>query len=190
MQHQDVRSAVTAQFYRSLAESGVQISAIPQVELQAMVNALADGLIAGLAALEDEDAAAARGVAASRMTPAGLAASSADEVHEETMLWGGRPYLSIGTRYELTSQRLRIIRGIFGRDFQEIELVRVRDTSVSQHLGERALDIGDVTVLSNDPQQPEVVLRNIKDPIEVRELIRTATLTEKKRRNLAYREEM
>lgn len=106
------------------------------------------------------------------------------------MLWSGRPYLSIGTRYELTSQRLRIIRGIFGRDFQEIELVRVRDTSVSQHLGERALDIGDVTVLSNDPQQPEVVLRNIKDPIEVRELIRTATLTEKKRRNLAYREEM
>ena len=38
--------------------------------------------------------------------------------------------------------------------------------------------------------QPEIVLRNIKDPIEVREIIRKATLTEKKRRNLAYREEM
>ncbi len=118
------------------------------------------------------------------------AALSADDDDAESLLWSGRPYLSIGTRYELTSQRLRIIRGIFGRDFEETELVRVRDTSVSQHLGERALDIGDVTVVSNDPQQPQIVLRNIKDPVEVREIIRKATLLEKERRNLAYREEM
>ena len=191
MQQKEVRSAVTAQFYQSLAESGVEITAIPQAQLQAMVNALADGLIAGLAALDDDDAARSRAVVAGG--PAGMAvaaALSADDDDEEALLWSGRPYISIGTRYELTSQRLRIIRGIFGRDFEEVELVRVRDTSVSQHLGERALDIGDVTIVSNDPQQPEIVLRNIKDPVEVREIIRKATLTEKQRRNLAYREEM
>ncbi len=189
MQQKEVRSVVTAQFYQSLAESGVEVTAIPQAQLQAMVNALADGLIAGLAALDDDDAARGRGAG----TPAGMMVAadlSADDDSDEALLWAGRPYISIGTRYELTSQRLRIIRGIFGRDFEEVELVRVRDTSVSQHLGERALDIGDVTVVSNDPQQPEIVLRNIKDPIEVREIIRKATLTEKQRRNLAYREEM
>ena len=193
MQQKDMRSAVTSQFYQSLAESGVEITAIPQAQLQAMVNALADGLIAGLAALDDDDAARSRGVGVGLGTPAGMtvaAALSADDDADESLLWSGRPYISIGTRYELTSQRLRIIRGIFGRDFEEVELVRVRDTSVSQHLGERALDIGDVTVVSNDPQQPEITLRNIKDPVEVREIIRKATLAEKKRRNLAYREEM
>ncbi len=189
MQQKEIRSIVTAQFYQSLAESGVEVTAIPQAQMQAMVNALADGLIAGLAALDDAEAARSRGAGG----PAGMtvaAALSADDDDAESLLWSGRPYLSIGTRYELTSQRLRIIRGIFGRDFEETELVRVRDTSVSQHLGERALDIGDVTVVSNDPQQPQIVLRNIKDPVEVREIIRKATLIEKERRNLAYREEM
>lgn len=43
MPQKEIRSAVTAQFYQSLAESGVEITAIPQAQLQAMVNALADG---------------------------------------------------------------------------------------------------------------------------------------------------
>jgi hypothetical protein len=190
MQQKEVRSAVTAQFYQSLAESGVEVTAIPQAQMQAIVNALADGLIAGLAALDDQDAARGRSMIAGGPVGVTAAALSADDDEAESLLWSGRPYLSIGTRYELTSQRLRIIRGIFGRDFEETELVRVRDTSVTQHLGERALDIGDVTVVSNDPQQPQIVLRNIKDPVEVREIIRKATLLEKERRNLAYREEM
>ncbi len=180
MQPSEVRSTITAQFYQSLAESGVEITAIPQAQLQAIVNSLADGLLAGLAAVDDQDAV--------RTQVTHTASDNADD--EEVMLWRGRPYLSIGIRYELTSQRLRIIRGLFGRDFEEVELVRVRDTSVSQHLGERALDVGDVTIVSNDPQQPTIVLSNIKDPVNVREIVRKATLTEKERRNLAYREEM
>ena len=52
MQRDDVRKAVTAQFYQSLSESGVQITAIPQNQLQAVVNALADGVFAAIAAVE------------------------------------------------------------------------------------------------------------------------------------------
>jgi hypothetical protein len=180
MQRNELRSVVTAQFYQSLAESGVEIDAIPQTQLQAIINALADGMLAGLGAADDHDVI--------RTQATHTASDNTDD--EETMLWSGRPYLSIGIRYELTSQRLRVIRGLFGRDFEEIELVRVRDTSVRQHLGERALDVGDVTIVSNDPQQPEYVLHNVKDPVQVREIIRKATLVEKERRNLAYREEM
>ena len=68
--------------------------------------------------------------------------------------------------------------------------MRVRDTSVRQHVGERALNVGDVTIVSNDPSNPEYILNNVTNPSDVREMIRRATLAEKQRRGLHYREEM
>jgi len=109
---------------------------------------------------------------------------------EEVQIWRGRPYMTVGTIYELTTQRIRIIKGILGNRIEEVELVRVRDTKYKQHLGERMLDVGDITVISTDPTTPELVLNNIKNPIEVREMIRKATIDEKNRRGLRYREEM
>lgn len=183
MNQQEVRQAVTSQFYQSLAESGVEIDAIPQAQLQALVNALADGVFAALDAMETE-------AEASFQTAARAPLDDEDPTENEELLWSGRPYLSIGIRYELTTQRVRIIRGLLGRSYNEIELVRVRDTSVAQHVGERALNVGDVTIVSNDPSHPEITLHNVKDPMDVREMIRQATLREKQRRGLHYREEM
>ncbi len=180
MNQQEVRNAVTSQFYQSLASSGVTVDAIPQAQLQAVVNALADGVFAALNGVESEGD---RGIAAN-------AVPNPDPAAEEELLWSGRPYLSIGIRYELTSQRLRVIRGLLGRSVEEVELVRVRDTSVRQHVGERALNVGDVTIVSNDPSNPEYILNNVTNPSDVREMIRRATLAEKQRRGLHYREEM
>ena len=180
MNQQEVRNAVTSQFYQSLASSGVTVDAIPQAQLQAVVNALADGVFAALNGVESEGD---RSVAAA-------ASANPDPAAEEELLWSGRPYLSIGIRYELTSQRLRVIRGLLGRSVEEVELVRVRDTSVRQHAGERALNVGDITIVSNDPSNPEYTLNNVTNPSDVREMIRRATLAEKQRRGLHYREEM
>ena len=181
MNRQEVRNTVTSQFYQSLAESGVNVDAIPQAQLQAVVNALADGVFAALDSIESEGDRA--------IAPA-AALQNDDPASEEVLLWSGRPFLSIGIRYELTSQRLRVIRGLLGRSIEEVELVRVRDTTVRQHMGERTLNVGDVTIVSNDPSNPEYTLNNITNPADVRELIRRATMTEKQRRGLAYREEM
>jgi uncharacterized membrane protein YdbT with pleckstrin-like domain len=109
---------------------------------------------------------------------------------EEVTLWTGRPYLTIGTRYQLTSQRLRIFRGVLGQQIEEIELIRVRDTKVKQHAGERMLNVGDITIYSADPSTPEVVLHNVRHPVEVRELIRRAVMDEKARRGMYYREDI
>ncbi len=189
MQRDDVRKVVTAQFYQSLSESGVQVSAIPQNQLQAVVNSLADGVFAALAALETSDDTAAPVVAAA--LAADLSGEDIANIdHPETPIWRGRPYLTIGTIYELTSQRLRIIRGILGNRVEEIELVRLHDTKVNQHLGERMLNVGDVTVVAHDSTTPEIVLHNVENPIEVRELIRKATIDEKRRRGLRYREDI
>lgn len=181
MNRQEVRNTVTSQFYQSLADSGVAVDAIPQAQLQAVVNALADGVFAALDSIESEGDRA--------IAPA-VAPQNDDPTAEEVLLWSGRPFLSIGIRYELTSQRLRVIRGLLGRSIEEVELVRVRDTTVRQHVGERAVNVGDVTIVSNDPSNPEYTLNNITNPSDVRELIRRATMTEKQRRGLSYREEM
>lgn len=108
----------------------------------------------------------------------------------EALLWRGRPYLTVGTIYELTTQRLRVIRGIVGNNIEEIELVRVRDTRVTQTASERMFDIGDITVISSDASTPERVLYNVRNPLDVRELIRKAVIVERDRRKMIYREEM
>ncbi len=177
MQKTELQRVISARFYQSLAESGVEISAIPQSQLQAIVNALADGMVEAMDVL-DEDAEVP------------TSAAVANPEGEETLLWSGKPYLSIGIRYELTTQRLRVTRGLLGRNLDEVELVRIRDTSVSQHMGERALNVGDIEILSNDPSRPTFTLHNVKQANEVRELIRKAVMEERARRGFAYREEM
>jgi hypothetical protein len=186
MERSQIRQIITAQFYQSLAENGTQIQSIPQSELQSIVNALADAVFAALAAVESEGDPPAQTVRAA------APAADLDPVAsvEEKLLWRGRPYLSIGTVYEITTQRIRIMRGIFGNTVDEIELVRVRDSRVKQHMGERMLDVGDVTIISDDATQPEFVLHNVSNPLEVRELIRKAMITEKERRGVRYREEL
>ncbi|MEZ4726774.1 MAG: PH domain-containing protein [Caldilineaceae bacterium] len=184
MQRDEVRRVMTSEFQRSLAESGTQITAVPQNQLQAIVNAMADGVFAAIAAVEDEEMHMA---APARST---LGEPMMTEDAPEQQLWRGRPYLTIGTVYEVTTQRIRVIKGLLGNHIDEVELVRVRDTRVKQHVGERMLDVGDITILSNDPSNPELVLNNVKNPIEVRELIRNAVIKEKERRGLRYREDM
>ncbi len=187
MQRDEVRQAVSTQFFQSLAEAGTQITALPQDQLQAIVNAMADSVFAAIAAVEDENIGVPMGRSAA--TPMYNSEEPMEEV-EEVQIWRGRPYLTVGTIYELTTQRIRVIKGILGNRIEEVELVRVRDTKYKQHLGERMLDVGDITIISNDPSMPELTLHNVKNPIEVREMIRKAMMEEKNRRGLRYREEM
>jgi hypothetical protein len=195
MQRDEIRKVVSEQFYNSLTASGVQITAIPSGQLHALVEAMADGVFAAIAAVEQEgDLPFPTPVAAATTRPPtpdepGIPNPAGNDA-VETKIWHGRPYLSIGTRYELTSQRLRIYRGILGNRIEEIELIRVKDSKVNQHVGERVLNIGDVSIVSADPTTPEIVLSNVHDPIQVRELLRKAVMDEKSRRGLYYREDI
>jgi hypothetical protein len=186
MDRNQIRQVITAQFYQSLAENRVQVQSIPQSELQAIVNALADGVFAALSAVEDEGV----GPVASAPRSAGPPPAATEGEMPETLLWRGRPYLTIVSLYEVTTQRICISRGLLGHTVQEIELVRVKDSAVKQHMGERMLDIGDVTVISDDATTPEVTLHNVSNPVELREIIRKAVIEEKQRRGIRYRVEL
>ena len=79
---------------------------------------------------------------------------------------------------------------MLGKDREDIELVRVQDIDQKQGIAERVINIGDIFVCSHDPSDPQVVLRNVADPLEVHEIIRRAVLEARKKYRLYYREEM
>ena len=110
----------------------------------------------------------------------------------EEVLWSGRPVLSglqsLGTLYEVTTQRLRIHKGVLGRSVDELELVRVKDVGVEQDLGDRVMDTGDVILTTTDKDTPMLRLKNVADPHAVKEIIRAAVRAERERRAGQYRE--
>ncbi len=75
------------------------------------------------------------------------------------------------TRYALSEDRLFLKRGLLNVHQDEIVLYRVRDLRVSQTLWQRVFGVGTVTVISTDKSIPELALKNIRQPNEVKELI-------------------
>lgn len=77
------------------------------------------------------------------------------------------------TLYTITNQRLMIETGIVSRSLSEIDLRYVDDSQFTQSVLDRILAIGNVTIHSSDTSTPTTVLRSIRDPRAVREMIRT-----------------
>jgi uncharacterized membrane protein YdbT with pleckstrin-like domain len=75
------------------------------------------------------------------------------------------------TRYCLSDDRLFISEGFLTIKDDEILLYRVRDIDTRRSLWQRLFGVGTVTVISSDKTMPSLVLKNIKDPIFVKELI-------------------
>lgn len=76
------------------------------------------------------------------------------------------------TRYELTTERLRIRQGVLNKDLDELELYRVRDYRLEQPFILRLFSLGNITLRSSDTSHPVVVLRAIRGGEAVREQIR------------------
>jgi uncharacterized membrane protein YdbT with pleckstrin-like domain len=75
-------------------------------------------------------------------------------------------------RYELTSERLRVRRGVLNKELDEIELYRVRDYRLEQPFFLRIFSLGNVTITSTDVSNPIVTLRAVSDSERVRERVR------------------
>ena len=76
------------------------------------------------------------------------------------------------TMYVVTNQRVMIEQGILSKTVNEIDLRYVDDSQFFQGLSDRLLGIGNVTLHSSDTSTPTYILRSIRDPRAVRELVR------------------
>ena len=88
------------------------------------------------------------------------------------------------TRYALSEDRLFLSVGLLSIKDDEVLLYRVRDISSSRSLWQRLFGVGTVTVVSSDKTMPVLVLKNIKRPMAVKELIHNQVEEMKIRRRM------
>lgn len=75
------------------------------------------------------------------------------------------------TRYALTEDRLFLDTGFFNLRSEEILLYRVRDINLRRSLWQRIFGVGSIRVLSSDKSTPDLLIKNVKNPLEVKELL-------------------
>ena len=94
------------------------------------------------------------------------------------------------TRYAISEDRLFLSVGFWSIRDEEVLLYRIRDISSSRSLWQRLFGVGTITVTSSDKTTPTVVLKNIKNPMTVKELLHTNVEEMKLRRRVRVGEIM
>jgi uncharacterized membrane protein YdbT with pleckstrin-like domain len=84
----------------------------------------------------------------------------------------------------MTSQRLRVTRGLLNRRSDELELFRVKDYTLEQPFLLRMVGLGNLRLLTSDSSTPTVELRAIGGVAEVREKLRNAVQSERDRKRV------
>ena len=111
-----------------------------------------------------------------------------------TIIWKDRKrYLGLPlsfTRYSLSEDRLFLSVGFLSIKDEEVLLYRIRDINTSRTLWQRLFGVGTVTVISSDKTMPTFELKNVKDPIAVKELIHDQVEAMKIRRRVRVGEIM
>jgi hypothetical protein len=164
-----LRAQVIGSIWQAIAQSGVDLSSIPQDHQESMVSKIADSVMLTVDGILGED------------IPMTVTEDEVDDLGEQ-VLWKGRPFLSLVENYTVTSERLKINTGLASKHVENFDF--------KQGMGERVLGIGDINIRGHDPSNPEVVLRNVHKPEEVYEIIRRAWLEARKRHGLKFSEFM
>lgn len=185
MSIESARAKVIASVWQAVAQSGVDLSALPREQQARLVDAIADQTLK----VVDELLSESTSDFDPQPDPPGPQEDTDDDMAEE-VLWKGRPFLSIAEHYTITDERIRLVRGILNREIENYELIRVQDLDFTQNLGERMVGVGDIHVRGHDASQPSVVLRNVHEPEKVYELLRRAWMRARKKHGLQFREEM
>ena len=94
------------------------------------------------------------------------------------------------TRYALSEDRLFFSTGFWNIKDEETLLYRIRDISLQRSFWQRLCGVGTITVTSSDKSNPTLVLKNVKDPLEVKELLHSTVEEIKVRRRVRLEESM
>jgi len=173
------RSKINSSIWKGFAQSGVDLSQFPADKQATLANAISDQVLLAVNEMLDDMPG----------TP-GAKNVAPDLQDKETVLWKGKPFLSLVESYIITSERIKIATGLLAKDYENYELIRIQDMDVSQNLSERVIKIGDIHITGADPSSPNITLRNVPDPNAVYEILRKAWLAARRKYGLMFREEM
>ncbi|MCC6546670.1 PH domain-containing protein [Candidatus Sumerlaeota bacterium] len=77
-------------------------------------------------------------------------------------------------KYEVTTQRIRMRRGIFSRTMDDVELYRLRDYHLEQSFTHRLFGIWNIVMTTVDKTHPKIVLEGIRNGEKLRDDIRNS----------------
>ena len=111
------------------------------------------------------------------------------------ILWKDRKRIFCGlpwtfTRYSLTKEKLIIDTGFLRRNEEEVRLYRVLDMTLKRGLVQRMFGLGTIHCCSADKTAPEFDIKNIKNPVVVRNLLSDLVEEERTRKRVSGREFM
>ena len=109
-----------------------------------------------------------------------------------TVLWKDKKHhlwfpLSF-TRYSIENDRLMITEGFLSTTINETLLYRIVDLTLHRSLGHRLFGTGDIIIKAKVDATPEIVLKNIAKPLQVRNLISQAVEESRQHRNVVGKE--
>jgi len=89
------------------------------------------------------------------------------------LLWAGWRWLTIRCEhYELTTQRIRITKGVFNQKIDEIELYRVKDINMTRSFWMRLTGLSSIHLKTSDRSLPTLEIPAIAQGEELREQLR------------------
>jgi membrane protein YdbS with pleckstrin-like domain len=91
---------------------------------------------------------------------------------------------SISTRYEITSQRVRIETGLFSKMKESVELFRIDHFDVMKPFGMRLLGHCQLHLRSSDPGFPSIMIYGIPALEAMADTLRECSLRERSRRKV------
>lgn len=94
------------------------------------------------------------------------------------------------TRYAMSEDRLFLSTGLFTIHDEEILLYRIRDISLQRTLWQRICGVGSISITSSDKTTPTLLLKNIKNPMDIKELLHNQVEDSKLRRRVRVGEIM
>lgn len=102
-----------------------------------------------------------------------------------------RPILGLPlsfTRYKLTNEKFIVETGFFSITQEEVRLYRIMDLTVKCSLIQRLFNVGTIQCCSADKTTPEFYIRDVKNAIQVKELISKKVEEERQRKRIGTRE--
>lgn len=177
MSIEKIRAQLISSIWQAVAQSGADLSAVPQDQQEKLVGKIADNVMVTMNSILEEEAG-----------PKSDEENSDDQ--DERVLWHGRPFLSIAENYTITSERIKITKGLLARNVENFELIRIQDIDYKQGVTERMVGVGDINIRGQDASEPKIVLRNVSHPEDVYNVLRKAWMDARKRYGLQFREYM
>ena len=111
------------------------------------------------------------------------------------LVWQDRKRIIFGlpwsfTKYKLYDDKFQICTGFLSRKEEEIRLYRIMDLTLQKSLGQRIFGMGTIKVDSADKTTPEFLIKNIKKPDTVRDLLSDKVEVARRKNRVSGREYM